>query len=106
MADQLLDQVRDWVEGQIDFEGQKRAELVANAALSIVGIVAFLAGYVLQDIKLVVWIALGGTALTFVAVVPAWPWYNQHPLKWLPVGGGGSHLSIPQNLVVDEKALR
>jgi len=106
MADQLLDQVRDWVEGQIDFEGQKLSELVANIALSVVGAVAFLVGYFLQDIKSAVWITLGGTALTFVAVVPAWPWYTQHPLKWLPVGGGASLVSVPQNLTVDEKSLR
>jgi len=106
MADQLLDQVRDWVEGQIDFEGQKLVEAVVNIALSVVGAAAFLGGYFLQDIKLAVWIALGGTALTFIVAVPAWPWYNQHPLKWLPVGGGVSQISVPQNLVIDEKSLR
>jgi len=105
MADQLLDQVRVWVDGRIDFEGQRLAELVANTALSMVGVVAFFAGYLLQDIKLAAWITLGGTALSFVAVIPAWPWYNQHPLKWLPVGGGASHISVPQSLVIDEKSL-
>jgi len=68
--------------------------------------VAFLVGYLLQDIKLAVWIALGGTALTFVAVIPAWPWYNKHPLKWLPLGGETSHISVPQSLIIDEKSLR
>ncbi|KAK3357469.1 microsomal signal peptidase 12kDa subunit [Lasiosphaeria hispida] len=104
MAEQILDQVRDVVEGQIDFEGQKLAELMANVALSVVGAIAFLVGYMLQDIKLAVWIAFGGTALTFVAVVPPWPFYNKHPVTWLPVGGRLQHTTA--NLVVNEKAIR
>jgi signal peptidase complex subunit 1 len=38
MAEQLLEQVRDVVDGQIDFEGQKLAELIANVALSVSGV--------------------------------------------------------------------
>ncbi|KAL2134222.1 hypothetical protein VTI74DRAFT_727 [Chaetomium olivicolor] len=102
MVEQLLDQVRDLFEGQIDFEGQKLAELLVNVALTLVGAVAFLVGYVLQDIKLAVYIALAGTAATFVLVVPPWPFFNRHPVKWLPVGG----VTPPTNLVVDDKMLR
>jgi signal peptidase complex subunit 1 len=36
-----------------------------------------------QDIKLSVWIGLAGTALTFLAVVPPWPFYNKNPEPWL-----------------------
>ncbi|KAK0722714.1 microsomal signal peptidase 12 kDa subunit-domain-containing protein [Lasiosphaeria miniovina] len=102
MADQILDQIRTAVEGQIDFEGQKLADLIANVALSLVGAIAFFVGYLLQDIKLAVWVALGGTALTFLVVVPAWPFYNQNPVKWL------SARKAPDlsNLVVNEKAAR
>jgi signal peptidase complex subunit 1 len=66
--------------------------------------VAFIVGYALQDIKLALFITLGGTALTFFIVVPAWPFYNKHPLKWLPVKGAGP-AAVPQNIVIDEKAL-
>ena len=68
--------------------------------------VAFFIGYLLQDIKLFLWIGVGGTALVFLAVVPPWPFYNQHPLKWLPAGRGGSTTSVPHNLVIDGKLLR
>jgi len=105
MAEQLLDQVRDIVDGQIDFEGQKLAELIANVSLSVTGIIAFLVGYFLQDIKLAVWLALGGTALTFVVVTPPWPFFNRNPVKWLPVGGGQQSVP-PVNLVLDEKITR
>jgi len=38
MADQILEQVRDALEGQIDFEGQRFAEFLATALLAIVGV--------------------------------------------------------------------
>lgn len=65
--------------------------------------ISFIVGYFLQDIKLAVFIALGGTGLTFLLVVPPWPFFNKHPLQWLPVGGGGPGITVPQNLVIDEK---
>ncbi|KAK4114097.1 signal peptidase-like protein [Canariomyces notabilis] len=102
MAEQLLDQIRDVFEGQIDFEGQKLAEFLVNVALMLVGAIAFFAGYLLQDIKLAVYLGLGGTVLVFVLVVPPWPFFNRNPVKWLPVRGG---ISAPANLVVDDKVL-
>jgi signal peptidase complex subunit 1 len=51
-------------------------------------IVAFIVGFVVKDLKYTVWIGLGGTALTALAVVPPWPMYNRNGLKWLPVEGG------------------
>ncbi|KAL2022292.1 hypothetical protein VTK56DRAFT_5690 [Thermocarpiscus australiensis] len=102
MAGQILDQIRDVFEGQIDFEGQKLAELLVNIALSVVGAVSFFVGYFLQDIRLAVYIALAGTAAVFVLVVPPWPFYNRNPVKWLPVAG----IAPPANLVVDDKAFR
>ncbi|KAK0748613.1 microsomal signal peptidase 12 kDa subunit-domain-containing protein [Apiosordaria backusii] len=102
MAEQLLDQARDIFEGQIDFEGQKLVELLVNISLTLVGAIAFLVGYFLQDIKLAVYIGLAGTAATFLLVVPPWPIYNKNPVKWLPVAGVAS----PANIVIDETMLR
>jgi signal peptidase complex subunit 1 len=62
-------------------------------------------GYFLQDIKLALYIGLGGTALTFLLVIPPWPFFNKHPVKWLPVGGATA-VVVPQNLVIGEKAIR
>ncbi|CAN8096882.1 unnamed protein product [Discula destructiva] len=105
MADQILDQIRELAEGQIDFEGQKLSETLSTALLSVVGLISFVVGYILQDIKLSLFIALGGTALTFLVVVPAWPFFNKNPVKWLPVRSAPA-ISVPQNLVIDEKAIR
>ncbi|KAL1889795.1 hypothetical protein Sste5346_008653 [Sporothrix stenoceras] len=109
MADQLLDQIRDVAEGQIDFEGQRLCDTLATILLCAVGAITFVVGYILQDIKLAVYIALGGTALTFVAIIPPWPFFNKNPVKWLPVGRGAAssqNISIPQTVVIDEKAIR
>jgi len=103
--EQLLDQVRDVVEGQIDFEGQKLGELLTAVLLGAVGAISFLVGYFLQDIKLAFYITLGGTALTFLVTIPPWPFFNRHPVKWLPIGGT-SNVAIPQNIVIDEKTVR
>ncbi|KAI1213282.1 SPC12-domain-containing protein [Annulohypoxylon truncatum] len=103
MADQLLEKVRDAVDGQIDFEGQKLAEILATAVLVIVGGISFLVGFFLQDITLALKIGLAGTALTFLIVVPPWPFFNRHPVKWLPVGGESAITSAQQNIVIDEK---
>ncbi|KAI1468194.1 SPC12-domain-containing protein [Daldinia caldariorum] len=103
MAEQLLDQVRDAVDGQIDFEGQKLAEILATVVLSIVGGISFLAGFILQDITLALKIGLVGTALTFLLVVPPWPFFNSHPVKWLPVGGEPTITNTQQSIVIDEK---
>jgi hypothetical protein len=42
MADQLLEQVRDAVEGQIDFKGQQLAEFLATGLLATVGVSSFI----------------------------------------------------------------
>ncbi|KAF3010133.1 hypothetical protein G7054_g13822 [Neopestalotiopsis clavispora] len=104
MAEQLLDQVRDVVDGQIDFEGQKLAEVLATVLLSAVGAIAFIVGFFTQNIALALKIGLAGTALTFVAVVPPWPFFNKHPVKWLPIGGGSAAPQTHQNIVIDEKS--
>jgi len=100
MADQILEQIRDATEGQIDFEGQRFAEFLATGLLAIVGGIAFIVGYFLQDIKRALLIGLGGAVLTFLLVVPPWPFFNRHPVEWLPVGG---RETSSQGIVVDGK---
>lgn len=93
MADQLLEKVRDIVEGPIDFEGQKTAERLATELLIFAGGIAFLTGYFLQHIKLALQIGLAGAVITALIVVPPWPFFNKHPILWLPVARSeiGSH---------------
>jgi len=87
MADQLLEKARDIAEGSIDFEGQRFAEFLATGLLVIFGALAFFVGFAKQDIKLALMTGLGGTMFTMALVVPPWPFFNRHSIKWLPVGG-------------------
>ncbi|KAJ1335276.1 microsomal signal peptidase 12-like protein [Microdochium nivale] len=103
MAEELLDKARELADGQIDFEGQKLAELLTTAVLSAVGLVAFAVGFFFQDIALALKIGLAGTALAFLVIVPPWPFFNRHPVKWLPVGGGAAVAASQQNIIIDEK---
>lgn len=56
--------------------------------------IAFIIGFVLQDIRLSLWTGLGGAALAFLIVVPPWPFFKQHPLQWLPPQGQTGGISV------------
>jgi len=84
MAEKLLEKAQDVFEGQIDFEGQRLAELLSTVILIVAGGISFLVGYIQQDAKLTLFIGLGGAVLAFLVVVPPWPYFNSHPVKWLP----------------------
>jgi signal peptidase complex subunit 1 len=64
--------------------------------------IALIVGYILQDITLALYIGLGGTALAFIVIVPPWPFYNRHPVKWVPVARSGI---VSQGIMVDGKAV-
>ncbi|OJJ89523.1 signal peptidase complex subunit 1 [Aspergillus glaucus CBS 516.65] len=86
--DDILAPIQDLFEGQIDFQGQRIAEILSTVLLIISGVVATIVGYVYQDIHLTLWIGLAGTLVTALAVIPPWPFYNQNPEKWLVPGAG------------------
>ncbi|KAI8465672.1 MAG: microsomal signal peptidase 12 kDa subunit-domain-containing protein [Monoraphidium minutum] len=68
----------------MDFEGQKLAETLLYRLLVLFGAIGFLVGYAVGSFRLMVLINAGGLALTLLAVVPNWPWFNRNPLSWLP----------------------
>jgi signal peptidase complex subunit 1 len=47
-----------------------------------------------QDIRLALYIGLAGTALTFLVVVPPWPFYNKNPEDWLPPHNSAAQYNI------------
>ncbi|KAJ5953443.1 Microsomal signal peptidase Spc12 [Penicillium verhagenii] len=81
--DELLAPIQDALEGQIDFHGQRLAELLSTILL----VASFLIGYIYKDMYLTLWVGLGGTLFTALAVIPPWPIYNQNPEKWLNKDG-------------------
>ncbi|KAE8388377.1 putative microsomal signal peptidase subunit SPC12 [Aspergillus alliaceus] len=91
--------IQDVFEGQIDFCGQHTAEILSTALLIISGVVAFLAGYIYQDLHLTLWVGLAGTLITGLAVIPPWPMYNKNPETWfVPLAGSAGGARV----VVDE----
>jgi len=82
--DALLDQARDIWEGEIDFRGQSLADFLNTFLLVATSIIAVIIGFTAQDIYKTLYVGLSGTVLTFILVVPQWPFYNRKPEQWLP----------------------
>ena len=82
--DALLDKARDIWEGEIDFRGQSLADFLTTFLLVASGIIAVIVGFSAQDIYKTLYVGLSGTVLTFILVVPQWPFYNKKPEPWLP----------------------
>ncbi|KAK6511480.1 hypothetical protein TWF481_000395 [Arthrobotrys musiformis] len=102
----IQDQFQAIVDGFIDFQGQKLAEQITTYTLTVSAIVGFLAGFVSQNIVYTLYICLAGTALTFLAVVPPWPFYNQAPVRFLSSGGGGKSSGGVGTIVVDGEEVK
>ncbi|CAD2093250.1 signal peptidase complex subunit SPC1, putative [Plasmodium vinckei lentum] len=67
---------------QMDFRGQKLAFLIKNIIFTISTIASIGISYHKQDLALGTYIILAGSALSTLLVVPTWPIYNRHPIKW------------------------
>ncbi|KAI6101594.1 microsomal signal peptidase 12kDa subunit, partial [Pisolithus croceorrhizus] len=65
-----------------DFIGQKRVDSIARVALPACTIASFAVGYVLQSLRVTMGAFALSTLLVAVMVVPPWPVYNRHPVRW------------------------
>ncbi|KAL9052984.1 MAG: hypothetical protein Q9162_005040 [Coniocarpon cinnabarinum] len=75
MAEQLLDSVRDFIDG---------GSILISLAV----------GYFAQDMSYTLWSGLAGTAVVFLAVVPPWPFMNRNNIKWQPAQNGLAGIRI------------
>lgn len=82
----------------MDLQGQRTAEWLYFTILLGAALPAFLYGWITGSLARMLIIYAASTALTVVLVVPDWPMYNRHPLKWLPKGRGSKQLEPPQEL--------
>ena len=80
----MVNALADLVEGRIDFVGQSLVENVARVTLVAGAVISFIAGFATQDIR--VTFGLYGVIVLALALVvlPPWPMFNSHPVKWLP----------------------
>ncbi|BFZ62372.1 hypothetical protein YB2330_003466 [Saitoella coloradoensis] len=70
------------VQGSIDFHGQRLADTLTQAILIISALVGFIVGFALQDIRYTVFSTLVGVGIAVLIVVPPWPFYTAHPVKF------------------------
>ncbi|KAF8264524.1 microsomal signal peptidase, partial [Lactarius quietus] len=67
-----------------DFEGQRLVERIAHYAMMELAIFAFFFGFMFQSINVTFMVFGVGVSIIFAGVVPPWPMFNQHPVRWLP----------------------
>lgn len=68
----------------MDFKGQKLSELISVIVISLFAAAGFLLGYWRQDFALAMKVFAGGVLVAGALAVPDWPYFNRHPLQWLP----------------------
>ncbi|TPX47046.1 hypothetical protein SeMB42_g03492 [Synchytrium endobioticum] len=84
------------LQAPIDFEGQRLAEQYAQIILTATGVIAFIAGFALQNLSLLMTIMLSGLVVAFAVALPPWPIYNKFPVMWLPKTAKADGLTVEQ----------
>ncbi|RPD54603.1 microsomal signal peptidase subunit [Lentinus tigrinus ALCF2SS1-7] len=78
------DILQKYLEGKIDFEGQKLVEQISRNALIAATVVSFVAGFASQSLRVLFGVFALFVIVLCAAVIPPWPAYRRHPVKWLP----------------------
>ncbi|KAG9321455.1 hypothetical protein KVV02_003582, partial [Mortierella alpina] len=76
--------INTMLEYHIDFKGQSLAEQITQGIISAFGVIGFLVGFLLQDIRLSLYVFTAGIVLAGLLVIPAWPYLNKNSIQWLP----------------------
>lgn len=104
--DEIKALVQRYTAGLIDFEGQERAEKYHTKVCYYGGAVSFLLGYILQRFDFMVY-GFGLVAALVVILSLPFPFYNRHPLEWLPYAAPvaeGIELDLPTKEAKEVKA--
>ncbi|KAJ1883236.1 hypothetical protein LPJ66_011056 [Kickxella alabastrina] len=70
--------------GRIDFKGQELVSKLATFLIVGSALAAVIVGYSQHALSLCFYTYVAGVALTYIVVLPAWPFYKRNPVKWLP----------------------
>ncbi|KAG1721893.1 microsomal signal peptidase 12 kDa subunit [Suillus lakei] len=77
--------IQELAEGRIDFKGQKTADDIVRVVLITSTFLSFVIGFAFSSLMITMsTFALCTVALCLV-VLPPWPTFNRHPVKWLSV---------------------
>ncbi|WFD46144.1 hypothetical protein GLX27_000773 [Malassezia furfur] len=70
--------------GKIDYCGQQLAERLYQYVLITGAVIAFVAGYLREDLALTLYIFLAFAVVCLGLCVPPWPMYNRYHVAWRP----------------------
>ena len=62
--------------------------------LLAVAVPAYLFGWYYGSIRLMLMIYGSGAAIAVALAVPDWPFWNRHPLRWLPAGSAQQSAAV------------
>ncbi|KAH6903888.1 microsomal signal peptidase 12kDa subunit [Coprinopsis sp. MPI-PUGE-AT-0042] len=78
----MVNALADLAEGRIDFVGQNLVETIARISLVAGAVVSFIAGFAAQDLRVTFGLYGAIVLVLALAVLPPWPMFNAHPVKW------------------------
>lgn len=85
IMEQIAAQINELLEFPIDFEGQKKVDRIVFFFVPAAAILSVLAGFITQNLLLLL-VTFGLTVfVTLVLVLPPWAQYRQNPVQWLQV---------------------
>lgn len=70
---------------EMDFEGQKLAEILQYVILGGFGIVGFIWGYLCESFQQTFYVVAVGALVASMLVFPPWPIYRKNPLPFQPI---------------------
>ena len=70
----------------MDLVGQHNAERLYMIILLAVAVPAYLLGWYYGSMRLMLVVYGAGAVAAVALAVPDWPFWNRHPLRWLPAG--------------------
>eukprot|EP01137_Pigoraptor_chileana_P025610 Opistho-2@95321 len=85
-----------------DFKGQKLAEEIYQYTIAAFAIIGFVIGFVTEQFTHSVYIFAFGIVLSAVLVLPPWPFYRRHSIRWLQAEGKKSSPSSSSEPAQDD----
>ncbi|KAJ1644398.1 hypothetical protein J3B02_001292 [Coemansia erecta] len=70
--------------GRIDFQGQDLAGSLATALLALSATVSLGVGFLQKTLSMTFYVYAIGVLLTYLVVLPAWPFFKRNQVNWLP----------------------
>ncbi|VDO97612.1 unnamed protein product [Soboliphyme baturini] len=67
----------------VDYEGQRLAERIFQVIITVMAVIGFAAGYIVQRFSWTIYSVLFGFVLSCALILPPWPYLRRHPLQWL-----------------------